>query len=121
MVDFIGIIRIYALDGHVDIRLAGQQPYVANQHIVNGQFVNGQLERPARLHLWQVYAPSAIGVGGGFYLFLIEGDGNSLAGIGLSPNGDGLVTLHHHAVLEQLGQSDLGFQGDRAGQHRGPK
>ena len=35
IIDFIGIIRIYALNRHVDVRLARQQPDIADEHIVD--------------------------------------------------------------------------------------
>jgi hypothetical protein len=40
----------------------------------------------------------------------VETDGDALTGIGSSPYGYFLTTLHDHARLEQLGQLYLGFR-----------
>ena len=96
-VDFIGILRIDALNGHINVGLSGAEPYIANEEVgelyLSACTLNFHGVRSAGLLFRQVNAPMSVSVGGGDVLFLVEGDGNLFASIGFSPDGNGLATL----------------------------
>ena len=99
--------RIDALHGDINIRLARQEPDVAQHDILDFYVVDSHRQWPARLHGWQVHTPPALAVGSGSNLLLVQTDGDGLAGVGLAPHGNRLATLQDHAVLEDLWQCYL--------------
>ena len=108
VVDDLTILRVDALDGHVDVRLARAEPHIANETVVDGLVVDHELERPACLLLGQHHLPRAVVAGHRLIHFLSERHTDTFARIGCAPYGYGHATLQHHAVLEHLWQLHLG-------------
>ena len=109
-INLLGILRIDAFDGHIDVRLSGQQPNVTNKNIVYHQLFtfcflafHFHRERSSSLHLRKVHPPTALLISHSRILLLIEGDGHRLTSVSLSPNGDGFTALEHHTRLKKLG------------------
>ena len=109
-IDFIDILRIDTLDGDIDIRLTREQPYIAHHDIGEDDITDHQGIGSACLHRGQIGTKMALGISHGNGLKLVETDGDALTGIGCSPYGYFLTTLHDHARLKQLGQLYLGFR-----------
>ena len=109
-INLLGILRIDTFDGHIDVRLSGQEPHITDKNIVYHQLFTFHFpafhfhrERSSCLHLRKVHPPTALLISHSRILLLIEGDGHRLTSVSLSPNGDGFTTLEHHARLKKSG------------------
>ena len=106
-INLLGVLWVDTLDGYVDIRLSGEQPYITDQNIGEHLIANSEGIGTTSLHLWQVDAPVAIGVSIRHILLLIKSDGYQLSWCGLTPNRDYFSPLEYHTGLEQLWQTDF--------------
>src|SRR5574344_836241 len=107
MVDFIGILWIYALNGDIHVRLSSAQPHVANHHIIDNRSANGQLVRSARLLWCKGGTKMSVGISRYHRFLLVQPDAYLLSRLGIAPYYGGFVALHHHTILKELWQSHL--------------
>src|SRR5437588_3558318 len=114
------------------VRLAGDQPHLADQHVLNLNGVrprNGQgLRLGAGAQAKKFDTPFAVGTGGGLFDLAGESDGYYLAGIRRSPDRYSGIAFEHHAVAQDVRNRDPRpcsgrYKGDRgaaAGDPRDP-
>ena len=114
-VNIADILWIDTLNGHVDVRLSRTKPYITHEYIGQLHFFTGCTFTAHFHRIWssglllrQVNLPAAVSTCRRRINLLAESDGNLFAGIGLTPNGNGLVALKHHARLEQLWKLNFG-------------
>ena len=109
MVDFIGILRVNALNGNVHIRLTRTEPNIAHQYIRQHHVAHHHCERSTSFHLGQINTPTSVSISHSGILTLLPANDNLFTRVSLSPDRNRFSTLEHHARLEHLRELHFRF------------
>ena len=102
------------LDRGLLVGLSGKQPYVAHEHVANGDFVHFKQIRASGLVGRHRHGPVSLGGRLGKVVLPVEAYGHFLAGIRPAPDHEFAVSLQYHAVGDHFRKPDSGHSGPGA-------